>query len=149
MEEIKYRKIVVFGRLLISGGFVLTSFILILLSFIIEDAPLYRKIGSIGAAIAGLAYFGRLYILMHFLLLRNPTMLAFDAENVYVKDRTIKRKNIRKIDERGNAPVGFLWIKTPAFVIHCNDGEEIIIPTYHVLTKKDNQRITKILRNLR
>lgn len=69
METIKYRKIVVLGRYFISGGFVITSVLLILASIFLE-APLYRKILSVGAAIAGLGYFGGLFILMNFLLLK-------------------------------------------------------------------------------
>lgn len=73
-------------------------------------------------------------------------MVSFNSENMYVKGREISRKNIRKIDMTGNAPIGFLGIKTPAYVIHCFDHEKIIIPTYYVLTKKDETRITRSLR---
>jgi hypothetical protein len=146
METIKYRKIVVLGRFMISGGFVLTSLLLILASIYLE-APLYRKILSVGAAIAGFAYFGRLFILMHVLLFKNPTMVSFDSENLFVKERVISRKDIQKIDKVGNAPIGFLGIKTPAYVVHCFNGEKINIPTYYVLTNKDEMKISKTFKN--
>ncbi len=145
METIKYRKIVVLGRIFFAWTFVLGSIFLILASIFLE-APLYRKILSVVAAAAGFWLFGRIFILLHFLFFKNPTMLRYDSENVYVKDRVISRKNIRKIDMTGNAPTGFLGLKSPAYVIHCFDQEKIIIPTYYVLTKKDETRITKSLK---
>jgi hypothetical protein len=64
--------------------------------------------------------------------------------NFYVKGRSLSRKKIKKIKFQSSAPVGLLWIQTPAYVLQCGEEGNITIPTYHVLSIAEEKKIKKV-----
>ncbi|MCM3668317.1 DUF5381 family protein [Mesobacillus maritimus] len=147
METVNYRKIVIFGRLIIACGFVLTAIGLILAGLFL-DASSLRKVISVVVGVVGIVFFGRLLLLMLILLMKNPHMFSYDDEKIKVSGREIEIKKIKKVELQSSVPTGILGIKTPAFVLHKNDGQTINIPTFYVLTKKDEPAIHKTLKQI-
>ncbi|MEH7416525.1 hypothetical protein V7266_14655 [Neobacillus drentensis] len=109
------------------------------------DASLFRKVISVIAGIAGIGFFGRLFILMTILMVKKPVLVGYDENHLFVKGHSIKRKNITKLEQVSSAPVGMLGIKTPAFVINYGSAGKVVIPTYHILSGKEEAEIRKRL----
>jgi hypothetical protein len=144
MKIIKYRKIVVLGRILICLGFVLLGILLLNAAFD-SDTIALRKVYYFLASIVSFLFFGRILLLMIYVLLKNSTLFSYDQSKMDVKNKEISRKDIIKVESVGEVPTGFLGTKSYGFAIHCKDKETILIPTYYVLTKKDMMEITNTL----
>lgn len=140
MKIIKYRKSVALGRFAIALGFVLVAAFLIY-EGIYSDATLPRRIFYIATAVIGVSYFGRLLVVYAYTVIKNPTMLSYDAEKLHINGVEIPRKGINKVQVDTNIPTGILGIKTPAFTIIYNGQEKQHALTYYVLTSKDQNEI--------
>ena len=68
-------------------------------------------------------------------------MFSYDADKIIVKNTEINRKNLVKVDLVGEVPTGFLGTKSYGFILHCKDKKTVYIPTYYVLTKKEEAEI--------
>lgn len=145
MKVIKYRKIVVLGRLLVCLGFVLLGILLLNLAFN-SDTIAPRKVYYFLAAIVSFLFFGRILVLLIYVLFKNPTMFSYDATKIMVADKEIIRKDIIKIELDSRAPTGILGVKTLAFALRCKDNKTVFIPTYYVLTKKEQMEIFNTLK---
>jgi hypothetical protein len=145
MKIIKYRKIVVLGRLLVCLGFVLLGILLLNPAFN-SDTIAPRKVYYFLAAIVSFLFFGRILVLLIYVLFKNPTMFSYDANKVIVADKEIIRKDIIKVELDSRAPTGILGVKTLAFALRCKDKKTVFIPTYYVLTKKEQMEIFNTLK---
>jgi hypothetical protein len=145
MNTIRYRKSAVFGRFLVCVGFVVVSLLLLVLPAIFE-ATFLRKVFSLTAGIAGLWFFGKMLILMGVLLVKKPILLEYDSENCSIQGRTFSRKKIKKVVFQSSAPVGMLAIRTPGYVLQCEEEGNFTIPTYHVLSIAEEKEIKKVVK---
>ena len=93
MKVIKYRKIVVLGRLLIAW-FYTVGYLTFDPAFD-SDAIAPRKVYFFLAAVVGFLFFGRILLLLIYVLLKNPTMFSYDPTKM-VSDKEIIRKDIIK-----------------------------------------------------
>lgn len=144
MNTITYRKSAVLLRFFIGLGFIIVSILLVLASLFLE-ATWFRKLLSILAAIAGFWYFGRLWIVMIGLLLKNPILASYDNEQITVNGRSVKRSNLTKLEKVSSVPAGILGIKTTGFLLHTKDEGTIPIPTFYILNEKEEAEIRKTL----
>jgi hypothetical protein len=110
-----------------------------------SDDSVPRRISYFFAALIGILFFGRIFLLLVYVLWKNPTLFSYDAGKIIVKNTEISRKNISKVELAGEVPTGFLGTKSYAFAIHCKDKNAVYIPTYYVLTKKEEAEILKTL----
>lgn len=145
MKVIKYSKIVALGRLFIAFFIVLLSVSLLYPAFN-SDAIAPRKVLFFLAAVGGVLFFGRILVLLIYVLFKNPTMFSYDATKIMVADKKIIRKDIIKIELDSRAPTGILGVKTLAFALRCKDKKTVFIPTYYVLTKKEQMEIFNTLK---
>lgn len=145
MKVIKYRKIVALGRLFIAFFIVLMSVSLLYPAFNSDDiAP--RKVLFFLAAVVGVLFFGRILVLLIYVLFKNPTMFSYDATKIMVAGKEIIRKDIIKIELDSRAPTGILGVRTLAFALRCKDKKTVFIPTYYVLTKQEQLNIFNTLK---
>ena len=75
-------------------------------------------------------------------------MFSYDATKLWWQDKEIIRKDIIKIELDSRVPTGILGVKTLAFALHCKDKKTVFIPTYYVLTKKEQLNIFNTLNNM-
>ncbi|WLR55425.1 DUF5381 family protein [Mesobacillus subterraneus] len=145
MNIVKYRTSTIIGRLLVCALFIFSGLALILASIYLE-APTVRKVFSVAAGILGILFFGRMAIMLIFLLFNNKKMFGYDRENITVRDKTFKLDSVKNVEEQNDIKTGYLGIRTPAFVLNIKSGESIYIPTYYVVSKKDYPIIHKTLK---
>jgi hypothetical protein len=147
MKTVNYRTTTIMGRLILCILFILTGVALILASMYLE-APTLRKVISVTAGILGIAFFGRMAIMLIILLFKNKQMFRYDQETITVMDKSIKLDTIKDVEEENNIPTGYLGIKTPAYVLNAAGGERIYIPTFYVISKKDYPVILQTLKGI-
>ena len=140
MTVIRYRKIIVIGRLLAIFSLVFVS-ILLFLAGLFSDDGVPRRILYFFLSLFGLSFFGKLFLLMIYVLFKDSTMFSYDADKIIVKTTEMNRKNIAKVELVGEVPTGFLGTKSYGFILHCKDKKTVYIPTYYVLTKKEEAEI--------
>lgn len=140
MKVIRYRKIIVIGRLLAIFSLVFVS-ILLFLAGLFSDDGVPRRILYFFLSLFGFFFFGKFFLLMIYVLFKEPTMFSYDADKIIVKNTEINRKNIAKVELAGEVPTGFLGTKSYGFILHCKDKKTVYIPTYYVLTKKEEAEI--------
>jgi hypothetical protein len=140
MKVIRYRKIIVIGRLLATFSLVFVS-ILLLLAGLFSDDGVPRQILYFFLSLFGFVFFGKFFLLMIYVLFKDPTMFSYDADKIIVKNTEMNRKNIAKVELAGEVPTGFLGTKSYGFILHGKDKKMVYIPTYYVVTKKEEAEI--------
>ncbi|WP_147536185.1 DUF5381 family protein [Bacillus marasmi] len=140
MKVIKYRKFVVLGRFFLALGFVVVG-ILLFFAALYSDDGIPRRVFYFFSFLMSFFIFGRVFLLMHYLLFKSPVMFSYDADKIIVKNIEINRKNIAKVELLGEVPTGFLGLKSYGFALKCKDKKTVYIPSYHVLTKKEEAEI--------
>ena len=76
MKSVTYRSSTIFNRVILTGGFVLVS-ILLIMAGLNEDEAIFNGIHYLLAGIVGVPYFGRYFILYIVLLLRDNLSVRF------------------------------------------------------------------------
>jgi hypothetical protein len=147
MKVVNYKTSTILSRLAICIGFVITGISLILAGIYLE-ASFIRKFFSIIAGVLGILFFGRMGRMVLILLFRDKQMFRYDQETIIVKDRKLSLNSIRKVEEENEIPTGYLGIKTPAFILKNHDGEQVFIPTYYCISKKDYPVIRQTLKDI-
>ncbi|MBT2694773.1 DUF5381 family protein [Bacillus sp. ISL-55] len=147
MKTVNYRTKTIIGRIMLCVGFILTGVALILASMYLE-APTLRKVISVTAGVLGIAFFGRMAIMLIILLFKDKQMFCYDKETITIRDKSFKLDTIKDVEEENNIPTGYLGIKTPAYVLNAAGGERIYIPTFYVISKKDYPVILQTLKEI-
>lgn len=147
MKTVNYRTKTIIGRIMLCVGFILTGVALILASMYLE-APTLRKVISVTAGVLGIAFFGRMAIMLIILLFKDKQMFCYDKETITIRDKSFKLDTIKDVEEENNIPTGYLGIKTPAYVLNAAGGERIYIPTFYVISKKDYPVILQKLKEI-
>ncbi|MBT2684177.1 DUF5381 family protein [Bacillus sp. ISL-37] len=147
MKTVNYRTKTIIGRIMLCVGFILTGVALILASTYLE-APTLRKVISVTAGVLGIAFFGRMAIMLIILLFKDKQMFCYDKETITIRDKSFKLDTIKDVEEENNIPTGYLGIKTPAYVLNAAGGERIYIPTFYVISKKDYPVILQTLKEI-
>jgi hypothetical protein len=147
MKSVTYRRSTIFNRVILTGGFVLVS-ILLIMAGLNEDEAIFNGIHYLLAGIVGVPYFGRYFILYMILLLKNKTIVSYDDYTIKVKNREFSLHEVQKVSMTRSFPVGFLWIHTPAYMILTFTREKLYIPTYYAMTKKDEREVYDILKHI-
>lgn len=106
-----------------------------------SDDGIPRRVLYIFLSLFGFFFFGKLFLLMVYVLFKNPVMFSYDTNKIIVKNMEINRKNITKVELLGEVPTGFLGLKSYGFALKCKDKKTVYIPSYYVLTKKEETEI--------
>lgn len=144
MKVFKYRRSVFLVRYFLALGFVLIG-IWAIHDGIFHDGLILRKALNLVIGIVTLSFFGRILFMLSIVFFKGSVLFSIDDTKIIVHKKEISRKDIRKIEKRGLMPSGILRVQVPGFIILDKKGEKINIPTYFLLTSKEDRLMNKVL----